>query len=79
MAQSAKKIGTDTRYVKITNQLIRISAVSNLTNQQVGIKVSVHNNVHFIQPYLQIDQGYRSKIVESIQNNDSGINAVFYI
>jgi integrase len=71
MAESAKKIGIDTKKNKITNHSVRATAVSNLAKQGVGeqqlIKITGHSSAHSIRPYLQMDMEHHQTIINSMR------------
>lgn len=72
---SAKKIGIDTKNIKITNHSHRSSAISALsksgiTDQQI-IKISGHSNTNSLKPYIQLDPVHHSKLMENLRENSS--------
>lgn len=69
---AAKKVGLDTKRIKISNHSNRATAVSNLSfhgvEEQELIKITGHSNASSIKPYLQLNPDHHLNIIEKMRN-----------
>jgi hypothetical protein len=72
---AAEEIGMDTKKRKISNHSIRSTTVSSLAKAGVGehqlIKITGHNIINSIKPYLQMDNEHHRTIVEKMRTTTS--------
>ena len=65
--------GLDIKRRKISNHSVRSSAVSALAKagveEQQLMKITGHQNVNSIKPYLQLDDEHHKSIINKIRNN----------
>ncbi|KAF2894798.1 hypothetical protein ILUMI_11376, partial [Ignelater luminosus] len=82
MANSAKKIGINTKKIRITNLSRRAAAVPNLAKQGIDkeqlIKSTGNSNVRFIPPYLQMDEEDHQNIIDHMRNKKLTLQVLFF-
>jgi hypothetical protein len=74
MQEAATKIGLDPKKVKISNRSTA-TAVSHLARKGVSenelIKITGHNNIQSLKPYLQIDKDHHRELVNKLRGDTS--------
>jgi hypothetical protein len=74
MQEAATKIGLDPKKVKISNRSTA-TAVSHLARKGVSenelIKITGHNNIPSLKPYLQLDKDHHRELVNKLRGDTS--------
>jgi hypothetical protein len=78
----AENIGLDVKRRKISNHSLRSSAVSSLSKAGVRdqqlLKITGHQNINSIKPYLQFDEEHHQSIINQMREQTSSNSSLFF-